>query len=78
MNKIQADLGNLLYTGREAEAVLELKCLREAIKSIDKTVEAYKAYMTKLQEAKEKEQIDQEALVKAIAEAEAREQNENK
>ena len=63
INKIQADLGNLQYVWKEAEAVKEISTLREAIKSIDKTILAYKAYIQKIEDEKE-------ALRKAVEEEE--------
>lgn len=63
INKIQADLGNLLYVGKEEEAVKEINTLREAIKSIDKTILAYKAYI-------QKQEDEKEALRKAVEEEE--------
>lgn len=51
INKIQADLGNFKYVGREAEATIEVNTLRELIKSITKTAGTYKAYI-KAQEDK--------------------------
>jgi hypothetical protein len=60
INKIQADLWSLLYIKREAEAYVEINALREVIKSIDKTVIAYKAYLQKIEN-------DKDMLRKAVA-----------
>lgn len=70
INKIQADLGTLLYVKREAEAYAEMNALREAIKWIDKTVDAYKSYLQKIED-------DKEALRKAV-EAEEKVKQEQK
>jgi hypothetical protein len=55
IHKYQADHGNFLDVGKEAETYLAINTIKELIKSIDGTYEQYKAYMKEEQERKDKE-----------------------
>lgn len=55
IHKIQADLWNLLYAGRESEAYIWINTLKEQIKSWKKMRDKYKSHLQQIE--KEKEQL---------------------